>query len=51
MKIKFDSDNALPLNKTIGIPSMLIVPRVIFHENFIHKYYPQVLLDEYLYKI
>ena len=49
MKIKFNSDNELPLNKTIEIPSMTIVVRTIFLEN--NKYYPQVFLDECLYKI
>ena len=38
MKIKFDSDNELPLNKTIEIPSMIIVVKAIFFEN--NKYYP-----------
>ena len=32
-KIKFNSDDELPLNKTIEIPIMMIVVRVIFHEN------------------
>ena len=41
MKIKFNSDDELPLNKTI-------VLRAIFLEN--DKYYPQVFLDECLYK-
>ena len=49
MKIKFNSDNKLPLNKTIEIPTMIIVVRAIFHEN--NKCYPQVFLDECLYKI
>ena len=40
MKIKFNSDNELPLNKTIEIPSMTIVVRAVFHEN--DKYYPQL---------
>ena len=48
MKVKFNSDDELPLNKTIGIPSMIIVLRVIFLEN--DQYYPQVFLDECLYK-
>ena len=39
MKIKFNSHNELPLNKTIEIPSMIIVVRAIFLENKI--YYPQ----------
>ena len=49
IKIKFDSDNELPLNKTIEIPTMAIVLRAIFLEK--NKYYPQVFLDECLYKI
>ena len=48
MKIKFNSDNELPLNKTIKIPVMVIVVRAVFHEN--NKYYPQVFLDECLYE-
>ena len=42
-------DYELPLNKTIEIPTMAIVVRAIFHEN--NKYYPQVFLDECLYKL
>ena len=49
MKIKFSSDDELPLNKTIEIPTTTIVIRAVFHEN--KKYYPQVLLDEYLYEL
>ena len=37
MKIKFNSDDELPLNKTIGIPSMITVVEAVFHEN--NKYY------------
>ena len=37
MKIKFHSDDELPLNKTIEIPSMTIVVRVIFLENNKYK--------------
>ena len=40
MKIKFNSDDELPLNKTIEIPTMTRVVRAVFHEN--NKYYPQV---------
>ena len=46
MKIKFNSDDELPLNKTIGIHTMTIVVRAVFHEN--NKYYPQVFLEECL---
>ena len=49
MKIKFDSDGNFPLNKTIEIPIVTMIVRAVFHEN--NKYYPQVLLDECLYKI
>ena len=48
MKIKFSSGNELLLNKAIEIPTLTIVVRAVFHEN--NKYYPQVLLDECLYK-
>ena len=47
MRIKFNSDDELPLNKTIEIPSMIIVFGAIFQEN--NKYYSQVFLDERLY--
>ena len=49
MKIKFNSDQELPLNKTIETPSLIIVVRAVFHEN--NKYYPQVCVDECLYKL
>ena len=40
MKIKFSSDDELPLNKMIEIPSIIIVARAVFHEN--NRYYSQV---------
>ena len=43
MKIKFNSDNELPLKKTIEIPSITVVAvvvRAVFYEN--NKYYPQL---------
>ena len=49
MKLKFDSDDNLPLNKTIEIPTITVVVRAVFHEN--NKHYPQFFLDECLYKI
>ena len=49
MKIKYNSDDELPLNKTIEIPTMTVVVRAIFLEN--SKYYPLVFLDECLYKL
>ena len=49
MKIKFDTDNKLTLNKVIKFPIITIVLRAVFHEN--NKYYPQVFVDECLYEI
>ena len=49
MKIKFNSDDELPLNKMIEIPSMIIIVRAVYHEN--NKYYPHIFLDECLYKL
>ena len=49
MKIKFNSNDELPLNKTIDIPIMKIIVRAIFLRN--NKFYQQVFLDKCLYKI
>ena len=49
IKIKFNSDDELPLNKMIEISSMIIVAKTVFHKN--NKYYPQVFLEECLYKL
>ena len=49
MKIKINSVEELPLNKTIEISSMIIVVRAVFYEN--NKYYLQVVLDECLCKL
>ena len=49
MKIKFDSDDNLPLNKTTEIPIMTMVVRTVFHEN--DKYYPQNIKMLYYDKI
>ena len=44
MKIKFNLDDELPLNKTtILTATMTIVVGTVFHGN--NKYYPQVFLD------
>ena len=47
MKIKFNSDDEFPLNKTINKYDNII--RAIFHEN--NKYHPQFFLDECLHKL
>ena len=44
MKIKFNSDDNLPLNKQLKFLSVTIVVRSVFEED--GKYYPQVFLDE-----
>ena len=49
MKVKFNSDDKLLLNKMIEIPNMIIVVRAVFHEN--NNYYPQVFIDKCLYKL
>ena len=51
MKIKFNSDDKVnkTVNKRVEIRTITIVVRAIFLEN--NKYYPQVILDECLYKI
>ena len=43
MKIKFNLDNKLPLNKTIKFPSIIIVVRTVFLK--------VVFLGECLYKL
>ena len=50
MKIKFNSDDELPLNKKIKMPSMVIVVRAVFYKNK-NKYYWQVFLAEPLYEL
>ena len=49
MKIKFDLDDELSLNKTINILIMITVVGAVFHEN--NKYYSQMFSDECLYKL
>ena len=49
MKIKFNSDNDLPLNKPLKSHSMTIVIRSVFEED--DKLYPQVFLDDTLYEL
>ena len=45
MKIKFDSDDNLPLNKVRKFHALTIIFRSVFERK---KYYPQVFLDEAL---
>ena len=43
MKIKFDSDNDLPLKKSLILYAMTLIIRSIFEES--GNLYPQVFLD------
>ena len=48
MKIKFESDDDLPLGKILNIPVRIITVTSVFHEN--SNYYPQVYLHECLHE-
>ena len=49
MKIKFNSDDDLPLHKILKLHMITIIVRSVFEED--GKYYPQIFLDECLYEI
>ena len=49
MKIKFDSDDNLPLNKILKFCVLAIIIRNIFEKD--SKYHPQIFLDDCLYEI
>ena len=49
MKIKFNSDDDLPLNNSLKIHAMAIIIRSVFEEG--GKLYPQVFLDDALYEL
>ena len=44
MKIKFNSDDDLPLDKPLKFPVMTMVVRSVFEKY--GKFYPQIYLDE-----
>ena len=46
IKIKFDSDDDLPLGKILSLHDLTIVVRFVFQEG--NKYYPQIFIDECL---
>ena len=48
MNIKFNSDDGLPLNKSLKFNLMTITIRFVFKED--GKLYPQVFLDDTLYE-
>ena len=49
MKIKFNSDDDLPLNKVLKFRILTIIIRNIFDKD--GKYYPQIFLDDCLYEV
>ena len=49
MKIKFDSDDNLPLNTVLKFSILTIVIRNVLEKD--GKYYPQIFLDNSLYEI
>ena len=49
MKIKFSSDDDLPLNKPLKFHAMTIIIRSVFEED--DKFYLQLFLDDALYEL
>ena len=49
MKIKFNTDDNIPLNKIIYFPTITITIRSVTQKD--GKYYSQVFLDECLYQV
>ena len=49
IKIEFNSDDDMPLKKTLELYNIIIVPRPVFHDG--SKYYPQIFLGQCLYKL
>ena len=46
IKIKLNSDDNIPLNKQLNVPTITVIIRYIFEND--GKYYPQIFLDECL---
>ena len=49
MKIKFNTDDDIPLNKKLYFLTITVIIRCVFEKD--GKYYPEVYLDECLYQI
>ena len=49
MKIKFNSDNDLPLNKPLKFHAMTIIVKCVFEDDA--KFYPKLFLDDTLYEL
>ena len=48
MKIKFESSDNLPTNNIINMHQVAIIIRLVFQKG--KKLYPQIYLDDYVYK-
>ena len=49
MKIKFNTDDNLPLSKPFKLHLLTMIVRCIFEED--SKFYPQLYLDDPLYEV
>ena len=49
MKVKFNSNDDLPLNKPLKLHAMTITIRLVLEED--GKLYPQIFLDDALYEL
>ena len=49
MKIKFNSNDDIPVNKHLNVLTVIFIIRNIFEKE--GKYYPQSFLDECLYEV
>ena len=49
MKIKFNTDDNIPLNKIIYFPTITIIVRSVTEKD--DKFYPQLFLDDCLYEV
>ena len=49
MKIRFNSDDNLPINKLLKFRLMTIIIRSVFSED--DKFYPQLFLDDDFYEL
>ena len=49
MKVKFSSDDDLPVDKPLKFYNLIIIVRPTFKEN--GKYYPEIFLDECFYEL
>ena len=49
MKIKFNSDDDISLNKQLNFLSITVIIRNVFEKD--GKHHPHIFLDEYLYEV